>query len=202
MITISIKSQFPKLAEELKRLPDDVANPALARALNRTIEQGRTQMARSISREYNLTYGQARDRLNISRANATRGKLTLSATLSARGRYGANLIHFVERSVTFAEARRRKESGTFGHVGFKIRRGSGMKFITGPRAIFIGNNGRTVFRRTGKKRLPIEPVTTIDVPAMFNQGKINATVRGVMLEKFEPIFEREVDFYLNRWAAR
>ena len=75
MITISIRSQFPKLAEELKRLPDEVANPALARALNRTIEQGRTHMARSISREYNLTYGQVRDRLNISRANAARGKL-------------------------------------------------------------------------------------------------------------------------------
>lgn len=202
MITISIKSTFPEVARALQRLPDEVANPAMARTLNRTVEQGRTQMARDISREYNLSYSTTRARLRITRARATRSQLMLRATLDAKGKHGMNLIHFVERSVSLAEGRRRAKTGTLGHVGFRIKRGGGTQFIRGPRAAFIANAGRTLFRRMGKTRLPIEPVTTIDVPAMFSAQRINNAVRAVMLARFPAVFAREARFFLDRWRAR
>lgn len=201
MITISIKTNFPEVAKALDLLPEQVGNKAMARALNETIKQGRTQMARGISQEYNLSYGKARDRLSITRAKGA-GQLLLRATLDAKGRRGMNLIHFVERSVTFAAAKRRIKAGTLGHVGFKIKRKGPIKFIRGPRAAFIGNSGRTLFRRMGKERLPIEPITTIDVPAMFNAQRINSVVRQTMLAKFGAVFAHEARHFLKAWQSR
>ena len=63
----------------------------------------------------------------------------------------------------------------------------------------IGNDGRTVFRRTSSARLPIEPVTTVGIEQMFNQRRINATVVNVMRDRFPAIFQREVRFYLEKF---
>jgi hypothetical protein len=66
---------------------------------------------------------------------------------------------------------------------------------------FIGNQGRTVFRRVGKERLPINAVQTIYVPQMFNTGRIKDVVVKLMREKFPVIFEREAKFYLSKWKG-
>jgi hypothetical protein len=66
------------------------------------------------------------------------------------------------------------------------------------RQTFVGNKGRTVFRRTGPKRLPIEPVRTIDVPQMFNQRRINKIVRDVMQQDFARILTSEARYYARR----
>ncbi|MCL5459996.1 hypothetical protein M3M33_15265, partial [Loigolactobacillus coryniformis] len=80
---------------------------------------------------------------------------------------------------------------------FKIKRAGGTVSINGA---FIGNQGRTVFRRVGNKRLPIEGVSTIDVPQMFNTRRINAAVVAAMRAKFPAIFQRELTFALSKWA--
>jgi len=84
-----------------------------------------------------------------------------------------NLIHFLEKKVTLAEGRRRKKSGTQNQLRFKIKRVGGLKTIKGA---FVGNKGRTIFKRSGKGRLPIEGVQTIGVRAMFSTKKINNRV--------------------------
>ena len=197
MITISIKSNFPDVAKSLDLLPEQLGNKAMASALNKTIKQGRTQMARGISQEYNLSYKAANGRLRITSAKGTGRQLMLRAALDAPGRHGMNLIEFVLRG-----AKGTKKAGTAGHVGFRIKRGGPIKFIRGARAAFIGNKGRTLFRRVGKERLPIEPVTTIDVPAMFNAARINSVVRQTMLAKFAGVFAHEASFFLERWKPR
>jgi len=191
---ISIRSNFPEVQKALNRLADDVGNRALTRAMNRTVEQGRTQMARQISTDYRIKVRDARDRLFVWRARAKPGQLVFEAALEATRRgqgRSMNLIGFV------TSAPRTLKSGKKTQIKFQIKRGGGRKQITGA---FIGNRGRTVFIRTGAARLPIKALNTIDVPEMFNARRINDAVRKVMLERFEVNFQREMRAVLGGFA--
>ncbi|MDR0577649.1 MAG: hypothetical protein LBI87_08990, partial [Candidatus Accumulibacter sp.] len=96
--TIGIKSNFPEIAKKHKTVSKDIGRTATARALNKTVTQGRTEMARAISREFRVSATTARERLRVSRASITRGNLRLEATLLATSRAkgrSMNLIAFV-----------------------------------------------------------------------------------------------------------
>jgi hypothetical protein len=200
MTVISIRTNFPEVTAQLKRLADDVGNKALVRSLNKTIDQGKTQMARTISQEFRIAVGAAKDRLKVSKANAKQGNLgfevSLEATRKGKGR-ALNLIAFVENKTTLGEARKRAKKGTQSQVHFQVKRSGGKKYIKGA---FIANKGRTLFIRTGKDRLPIKSVSTIDIPSMFNTKRINAAVVQVMRDKFEANFDRELRVVLQGFA--
>ncbi|MFA6015884.1 MAG: phage tail protein [Gallionellaceae bacterium] len=196
--TINIRNNFPKVAARLDRLAVDVGNRAMVRALNTTVTQGKTQMARKISQEYRMSVGKARDRLEVDRASTKGGALrfeaTLKATRAGKGR-SMNLIAFVTGSkVSKASAKRQANTALAGQLQFQIKRGGGKKVITGA---FIGNDGRTVFIRTGKGRLPIKALNTIDIPQMFNTRRINSVVREVMIKNFSANFNRELNVILK-----
>lgn len=189
MIELDIRDNFPEVKRQLATMQDDLANKEVSRALNKTVDQGRTAMARQISREYMLTSAQVKQRLQVTRAkpNTLGLSVVLAATSKGKGR-SMNLIAFVEKKVSLAEAKRRLKKGTLQQLQFQIKRKGGKKMIKGA---FIANQGRTVFIRTGKSRLPIKALSTIDVPQMFNAKRINLIVRTAMLDKFEANFERE-----------
>lgn len=211
---ISIKTNFPDVIRQLDQLQADVAARALASALNKTLDQGHTEVVRQITREFNVEREYVRRRLRITRARAGGNAFVLSATLAAgdgRGR-SANLIGFVERSVTLAEGRRRAKAGTQQQLFFQVKRTGGKKTKPG---IFIGNRGRTVFERLSgttmasrakysgtKHAQQIAPVQVIDVPQMFNAKRINRVVLERMLRSFPSVFEREARFYLSRFNSR
>lgn len=200
-----VRTNFEPVQRRLKALRSDIRQQAVARALNRTAEQGRTRMAREVSREFNIRQGEVRSELDIRRARPGAGTAYLVVELNAlksrrnRGR-GMNVIRFVERQVSLAEARRRSKAGTLNQVVFKIRRTGGSKRIPGA---FIATNPKTggtaVFMREGRARLPIKPITTIDVQQMFNTKRINKRVVDHMLDVFPKILEREVDYYVRRF---
>ncbi len=198
--TISIRNNFPEIAAKLDRLGKDVGDKAVVRALNKTVDQGKTEMARGISREFRISVGQAKSRLVVHRAYLKGGvyrfQAKLEATRRGQGR-SMNVIAFVENKTTLAEAKRRGKKGTLNQVHFQIKRTGGKKVIPGA---FIGNNGRTVFVREGKSRLPIKAVNTIDVTQMFNTKRINSVVRGAMLAKFPANFRRELRAVLGGFA--
>lgn len=200
MSTINVRHNFPAIAAKLDRLPAEVGNKAMVRSLNKTIDQGKTEMARGISREFRLTVGKAKERLAVRKAYAKGGVLhfqaELLATSKSKGR-SMNIIAFVENRTTLAEQRRRVKKGMGNQVHFQIKRTGGKKVIPGA---FIGNKGRTVFIREGKSRLPIKGVNTIDIPQMFNTKRINTIVRQVMLQKFGANFKRELRSVLGGWA--
>ena len=200
MTIINIRTNFPEVTAQLKRLADDVGNKALVRSLNKTIDQGKTQMARTISQEFRIAVGAAKDRLKVSKANAKQGNLgfevSLEATRKGKGR-ALNLIAFVEKKTTLGEARKRAKKGTQSQVYFQVKRSGGKKYIKGA---FIANKGRTLFIRTGKDRLPIKSVSTIDIPSMFNTKRINAAVVQVRRDKFEANFDRELRVVLQGFA--
>lgn len=201
MTTISIRNNFPEIAAKLDRLGADVGNKAVVRALNTTIAQGKTEMARTISKEFRVSVGTAKERLNVYRASNRDGVMRFSATLEAtrkgKGR-SMNMIAFVTKGkVSKASAKRNGRTDLAGQLQFQVKRGGGKKAIKGA---FIGNAGRTVFVRTGKDRLPIKAINTIDVPQMFNTRRVNKVVKQVMLDKFPVNFQRDLRSVLQGFA--
>ncbi len=210
---LNLKQNFPDVARALARLSDDVAQRALASALNRTMDQARTEMTRQITREYAVSRAYVRQRLRVSRASYKGGTYTMRAELIGGDgrRRSANVIAFVERSVSLAQAKRRAKAGTLGQLFVEIRRGAKKPL----QDAFVGNRGRTVFERVpgtvmaSRSRYKgtqhaeqIVPVRTIDVPQMFNASRINRVVVAKVEAKFPEIFEREARHFTARFNAR
>jgi hypothetical protein len=197
---IDITTNFPEVQRKIQTLRADISSRVTASALNRTVEQARTQMTREITAEYNVTAAYVRERLTVRRASFRQGAFEMRAELSGgsnRGR-AANLIRFVEKSVSLAQVRKRAKAGNLEQLRFQIRRAGGKKVITGA---FIANKGRTVFIRTTDKRLPIKALQTIDVAQMFNQRRINERVVALIRTKFPELFARDLKYYLERFRG-
>jgi hypothetical protein len=202
-INVQIKVNLGGALAALDQLQDDVRHRAAVSAVNKTLAKGRTSMMRAIVRRYNVTSTYVRDRLKVEGAVYRGGRAHIYGTLSGSGRNSyrrsANLIAFVEKSTTFAQAKKRQKAGTLGQLHFQIKR-------TGPRVVipgaFIGNKGRTVFIREDKARLPIKALQTIDVPQMFNQRDINREIVRLLEREFPPTFAHELKFYTDRFNAR
>lgn len=205
-ITINIKTEFAAVQRALDELPGKLRDRVLARSINASMTQGRTEMARRISSEFRVKVSDVKDRLTISRASTRDSGAVISSSLAARNRAkgrSMNLIHFVEQVVTMAAARKRIKAGEGGtqtlrsggqvkkalQVRFQIKRAGGPKIKPGA---FIANKGRTVFIRTGASRFPIKALNTIDVPSMFNTQRINEVVVAVMRERFAANAQREI----------
>lgn len=180
---INIRTNFPDVTAALGRLQDDMASKVLAGALNRTMAIAKTAMSKEIRSEFNLSAAYVRDRLRITRAYPKAGQFSLAAELIGGDgkRRSANVIGFAARKAADG-------------VSVMISRGK-RKTIKGA---FIGNKGRTVFKRVGKTRLKIKPVRTIDVAQMFNTRRINAAVVAAMQARFPAIFQRELAYALSR----
>lgn len=198
MIDIDIKSDIDKLSRNMTRLGKELQDKAIRMAINKTGDKARTEMTRAITSEFAIKASEVRPNLRVRRAS-TGGLNKLSAVLHAfaSGRKGRslNLIRFMERKVSLAEARRRDKKGTRNQLGFQIKKRGGIKQIKGA---FVGNDGRTIFIREGDARTPIKALQTIDVPQMFNTKRINERVVKRIKKEFPIEFERAVRVLLNR----
>jgi hypothetical protein len=187
---MNLKGQFitfPQIKAWLATMPAEVFERAAISALNKTVAQARTAMSREIRAEFNLPASTVNAGLRIHRARVMQGFMSWEAVLespSQRGR-AMNLIHFAARQ-------------TKAGVSVKIKRGGARKVVA---QAFIANKGRTVFQRTGKARLPIEPVQTVAVPQMFNAKRVNAKVLQFIKDKLPEVFEREAKYYMSRHRA-
>jgi hypothetical protein len=187
-VKFTISHNFPDVQRQIDELHSDIVAQATARAVNRTIEQAKTSMSREIRAEFNISASKVSAALRINRATFRNGLFRIEASLespSKRGR-SLNLINFSARQTSRG-------------VSVLIKKGGGRKVL--PHA-FIANQGRTVFQRVGKARLPIVAVQTIDVAGMFNTRRINARVVKFMLDKFPEVFEREAKYYTDRFNAK
>jgi hypothetical protein len=198
MIEVKIDVRLGGLLADLDRLQSDVRERAAVSAVNKTLAKAQTNMIRAISREFNVSAGYVRDRLNIARAKFAGGRAFIAGALQATGakKRSANLIAFVEKSVTLAQAKKRAKAGTLDQLHFRIKRQGKMVVIPGA---FIANKGRTVFIREGKSRLPIKALQTIDVPQMFNTKRLNKVVVDAIDKDFPGIFANEMKFFVDRF---
>jgi hypothetical protein len=200
MVTLSVKADFGDINKKLNALSRDLQKRVVPAALNKVIAKANTEMTRQITSEFNIKQQEVRARLRITRAkrNYERWFARLDPFASARAGRSLNLIRFVEKSVTLAEGRRRKKNNTLQDLRFKIKRGGGAKIIKGA---FIANNGRTVFIREGKSRLPIKALSTIDVPQMFNtrriQGMVLSRIQTDMVIEFDRAIKSAVSGFIR-----
>jgi hypothetical protein len=211
---INVTTNFPDVARKLSELQEGVRGAALTSAINKTLDQAKTAMVRGITAEFNVKAAYVRDRLRVVRASKKGGLFSIEGSLrggSDRKR-SANIIAFIENSVSLAQARKRRKDGTLGALFAKFKKTSGKKLVKGKygQGAFIGNKGRTVFERVpgtragsrkwgGKHGEQIAPVQVIDVSQMFNTKRINAVVVATMKAKFPEVFEREARFYTERF---
>ena len=198
---LNIKTNFPDVQRQLATLQADIAAKATASALNKTIAIAKTAMSREIRSEFVLSASDVNASLLVGRARASQGRYSLFAELSSiskQGKRGLNLIHFKARE-------------TAKGVSFKVRKNGPRKTIPGA---FIGNDGRTVFVRTGgpKRRVtkgpnkgrfaePIKALTTVDLQGMFGTKRIQARVVATIEARFPTIFANEAKFYTDRFNA-
>lgn len=191
MVMLTIKTDFQGVQNRLNQISADLQKRVIPAALNKTIAKANTSMVREITSTYNIKAVDVRARLRVIRATKDFKKWKAILDPFAGGKRGRalNVIKFAEKKITLAEGRRRAKAGTADQLRFQIKKTGGKKTIQGA---FIGNKGRTVFERTGDARLPIKPVTTIDVPQMFNTRRINAVVVKRINDELAIEFDRAI----------
>jgi len=196
---IDVRHNFPQVQQQLREMHKDLREKALALALNKTADKAKTEAIRAVTQEYVITASEIRPRFTLKKASARNFRLTaeLEAFGRRRGGRSMNIIHFLERKVTLAEARRRRKSGTLDQLRFKIKRGQAAKVIPGA---FLANNGRTVFKRVGKERLPIQGVSIIDLPQMFTSRKIMARIMARVEREYPREVASSIRAVLNRYV--
>lgn len=181
----TIKTNFPEVQRQIEQLHRDVAGKAVVGAVNKTLAQAKTAMSKEIRAEFNIPAVKVGAALRVNKATFRNGLLRIEGSLespSKRGR-SINLINFSARQ-------------TARGVTFKVKKSGPRKTLRGA---FIANQGRTVFQRVGKSRLPIKALQTIDVAQMFNTKRINLRVVKFMETKFPAVFAHEAKFYLDRF---
>ena len=202
-LVLSVKTNFPDVQRKLASLQRDIGDKAVVMALNKAADKGRAEMTRAITTEFNIKADEVRSSLYVRRAS--RKGLNLTAVLEAFGSTkksgrSLNLIHFLsvlanQSKTRGSRAKKSEIKALAGQLGFTIKRGGGIKHIAGS---FLGNRWRTVFMRTGDKRLPIVPVQAIGVPQMFNTKRINNRVVSKILQEFPIEFDRAMRLVFER----
>ncbi len=199
MLKIKVTTVGP--GKKLSGLQDVLKND-LGKAVHETAEALAMDIRRGIGSSYGTRDADVRGSMRVSKASA--GKLTAQISIwgspRKKGR-ALNLIRFLQQQSTAGTLRR---SGMFGtstraeekkrqthaemikqqQLKFLIKRG----VISEVEGAFIANGGRTVFKRVGKDRLPIEPVQTIGHGQMFSSHAI----RDPALAKAKTLLEARI----------
>jgi hypothetical protein len=212
-INVSGIAEFEKQIQRL--LTESAQGKAMSMALNKVAAKGVAEINRLVPQEFNISAREVRNSISIGRASARGNNLQAvirvfgSASKSGRS---MNLVHFLERSITLAQSRKRRKAGEGGmhslrnggqvrkalELRFQIKRGGAKKVIKGA---FLGNNGRTVFVRVGKSRLPIDALQVIGVSQMFNTKRLNDRVMAKIRMELPGEAARAVNELLRRAQA-
>lgn len=184
----------------LRKIGADIERKVIQPAINKVADKARAEINRAIPEEYAVKASEVRNAISIRKARAgeLRAVISVFGSTRKRGR-SMNMIHFLAAIQAAGAARKTRGSratkaeltGIAKQLGFRIRRDGGLKRIEGA---FIGNKGRTIFRRTGKSRLPIEPLQVIGFSQMFASRKISQRV----IDKIVSEMPIEIDRALAR----
>lgn len=166
----------------LAKQAQGVRDKAIGPAINKVAEKARAEINRAIPQEFAVKASEVRNAITLRKARAgnLEARIEIFGSTRKRGR-SLNLIHFLAAvqaagqsvNVRGSRASKRSLSGLGGQLGFLIKRAGGLKKLEGA---FVGNKGRTIFRRTGSARLPIEPLQVIGFSQMFSSRRISSRI--------------------------
>jgi hypothetical protein len=159
------------------------ANKALARAMNRTVRAGRTELSRGVRAVYLIKQKDLYSTLKIR--NASPGNLSAEIRSSYTG-----MLKLFDFKVSPRNPSRKAT------VHAQVRVDGGGSISSG----FIGQmaSGHIgVFMRRGSNRLPIRELRTISAPIMISQADVSEPVGRKMDETFKKRIDHEVSRLLQ-----
>ena len=172
---------------------------AIHSALNKVAQQARTKAADMIGSEFVIQKSRINKFLRVSTRSAGN---SFSVVITGQG-MGISLAYFgarqegvkIDRKLKkVAYNKRSHRSGNLrygGRVSVQVKRGAGQKFLSGspkPFMAILKSGHQAIFQRTGKGRLPVEPLFGPGVGGLFGSDRIRKEVGYFIDEKFEPIF--------------
>ena len=189
----------------LRQLAGREMDRAASMALNKVAAKARTEADRAIRDRFAVASDQVRGSMVLIRAKqngqALEAIVQIFGSPTQRGR-SMNMVRFLERSVTLAQAKKRRKAGTLKQLRFKVLKAGSLKTIDGA---FLGNNGRTVFRRvpgttmkSNPKKEGIAPVQVIGVSQMFNTRVIRSRVLDRVNRELVDEVNRAVALVISR----
>ena len=185
MITISLRGDdIEKARLALSRL-GDLVRPAIARAINRSVQGVSTDGGQMARQAYNVRSGDVKKTFALSRASAS----DLFGAAVSKGR----VLSLRAFSPTPGPGKRRPAVG----LSVVVKREGGRSRIAGS---FWGRLGSTqsVLRRKGAARFPVEKLFGPSVPQMLG----NKDVLDRMQEKAAERFGTNLDHEINRAFAK
>jgi len=174
MLDIDVSADFGQVERMFRHMPG-VVEKAATRSLNRTNDQVAVVARRMIAKDMGIPVKAVR--AGMFRIKAMRHKL--SASTVARGR-PLNLIRFKAR-----QTKKGVSASAWGKR--KVYKGT-----------FIGNQGRTVFKRTGKSRTPIKAVWGPSIPKTMLQDYVIKAMQETARNRWQVNFARDLQFYIDR----
>lgn len=196
MGTINVSVDARKL-DEVTRLLADVKNgvpKALVGAINDTARQTVTQISKAIREKVNIKKKDIDP--HIRRTTATAGRMSARITLSESKRLG--LKYFGAREYG---AKGRGVQRQAGGVSYQIDKRGGRKRIPGA---FEGppRLGGQIFKRLGKKRLPIRKLQGISPWGAFVMSGMRRKTQAEALALLEKNIDRRVNFLLLKQSGQ
>jgi hypothetical protein len=187
MIKLNVTIDIDQALQKLARLPDEVREKALVRALNKTADQVKVQASREIrAAGYGLPAAKIKKAIAIDRAGAS----TLVATVRATGR-PIGLINYGARQTK---------------AGVSVQVKNGRRIINGAFIATMPSGHKGVFYRKGAKHkkvgtgrsawhgLPIDELFGPAIPSAFMNQVVQDALVAAVHDKFPDIFRRELTF--------
>lgn len=175
MIQLDVTGDLKQVERHLNKLQRSAVPKAANRALNRIVGPTKTKAASSITKQTAFKSKEVRDHLIVRRSNWR----TLKASITAE-RYSPNLIHYgaikAGRGVKAKPYRKRR-----------VFKGA-----------FIANQGRTVFKRTSPRRLPIKKVYGPSVRAEFKRDDIRRIYATKAAQRWRPEFYQALNYFISK----
>lgn len=182
-LTVEVDKKHIEFVED--RLGDfhKQAPNAISRALNRAATNVNSNIKKEVRNEYNISAGDISS--TLKKINANRG------SLKAEVRSSGALIPLDRFKVSPKTVNPKRKSQL--KIGVKK---DGLKTIMG--AFVADINGKKIFQRTTKSRLPINRLFGPSVPQMLGNEEIRSEIERQGQETFNNRLEHEIDRILAK----
>lgn len=159
------------------------AESAISRAINRTMQGARTQIVRVVKERYTLKATDIRQTLSVVKSD----KNTLTGEIKSRGTQ-LNASHFMHRPHGDTTGNKRRQV----FVSFT----KGKRFSVDRGFVWQGR----IYKREGKKRLPIQSMYGPSVPQMIGSKESIERIERGMTDTFNKRIMHEIDVSLKGYG--
>lgn len=175
--------QLRRVTIELRGVQNQIPG-AMASALNRTLDFTATHTTKLVTQEYAVKAKDVKATMRKKKAS----KSDLSCYINSTG-HTISLMHFKVTPRKYSKRRYKAK--------VQIKKSGGKQEIKG--AFVQTMNGATnVWKREGRRRLPVRMLRTLSIPQMISNEKVDEKVSRLAGEKLNERIQHEIDFRLQR----